>query len=658
MFLSILSRTKWLLTLEVLLLFTSAIFAQSCSESSPCKTLQGGQTFKTPDQVVSSGGRLQTSLLVDVTEFQVDWLNSLRRLYNNSFPSPTLRIKPGDVVSLNLINNLQEPDFSGAAINELRHPNTTNVHTHGLHISSKAPQDDVFLEIGPTQSYSYKYNIDDEQARGTYWYHPHFHGSSYFQVLGGMAGMIVVEDNPAEMSTDLDAVSCPNNCENDLQMVLQLFQYSTDEDGSFSVAQEDLHDYEGFRLNNITVDNSSTTLEEWLEDPTNEIKYVLVNGLLQPTLVMQPGQVKRFRLLNAGGLYALAVHLVNTNDGSSCTVKEIALDGMYLDQPRDLGTGRSVLFAASRVDWLVKCPIPGTYELRSTFLSDDHLSMGEHPSFNGTLLTLVVNGSEVLNSAMPSTLPSRPSYASDLRDVTEKDIDSRFVVEVTPTDTIGREDFSESNIRYKARVNTIQEWHLVNTEYVTSHPIHMHVNHMQVISYNPYIGPYGVDDGGSNWKLFGQNGTGCTWQHQNYDKSVTITSPSDALNYLGHDEKQSSGGLGTIGYAQIGEHRDTILVPPLGNITVRFRTHKYTGPVVVHCHLQSDADQGMMMTTEIVDEGASVEASITSAGAYPSSCFRNDPVYQPGNDSPPSSSVTKSLLLPLVVLELLYYNLP
>ena len=54
--------------------------------------------------MVSSGGRLQTSLLVDVTEFQVDWLNSLRRLYNNSFPSPTLRIKPGDVVSLNLVS--------------------------------------------------------------------------------------------------------------------------------------------------------------------------------------------------------------------------------------------------------------------------------------------------------------------------------------------------------------------------------------------------------------------------------------------------------------------------------------------------------------------------------------------------------------------------
>ena len=48
-------------------------------------------------------------------------------------------------------------------------------------------------------------------------------------------------------------------------------------------------------LNDVTVDKSSTTLEDWLEDPTNEIKYVLVNGLLQPTLVMQPGQVKRFR---------------------------------------------------------------------------------------------------------------------------------------------------------------------------------------------------------------------------------------------------------------------------------------------------------------------------------------------------------------------------
>ena len=45
---------------------------------------------------------------------------------------------------------------------------------------------------------------------------------------------------------------------------------------------------------------------------------------------------------------------------------------------------------------------------------------------------------------------------------------------------------------------------------------------------------------------------------------------------------------------------------------MRFRTHKYTGPVVVHCHLQSDADQGMMMTTEIVDEGERSVIKLTS----------------------------------------------
>jgi len=73
--------------------------------------------------------------------------------------------------------------------------------------------------------------------------------SFYIQLqnLGGMAGMIIIEDDPKTMSPELDAASCPNNCVNDIPMVFQLFQYRNDEDGSFSVAQKDIKDNEAFR---------------------------------------------------------------------------------------------------------------------------------------------------------------------------------------------------------------------------------------------------------------------------------------------------------------------------------------------------------------------------------------------------------------------------
>ena len=37
-------------------------------------------------------------------------------------------------------------------------------------------------------------------------------------------------------------------------------------------------------------------------------------------------------------------------------------------------------------------------------------------------------------------------------------------------------------VRYRMEVDSIQEWHFTNTEFETSHPIHMHVNSFQVRS--------------------------------------------------------------------------------------------------------------------------------------------------------------------------------
>ena len=45
-----------------------------------------------------------------------------------------------------------------------------------------------------------------------------------------------------------------------------------------------------------------------------------------------------------------------------------------------------------------------------------------------------------------------------------------------------------------------------------------------------------------------------------------IARPEEPLKYLGHEEAQKDGT--SIGYAAIGERRDTLLVPPLANITV------------------------------------------------------------------------------------------
>lgn len=83
---------------------------------------------------------------------------------------------------------------------------TTNLHTHGLHISSTAPSDDVSITIHPGESYDYVLDILKEHGAGTNWYHPHYHGSSTVQVSGGAVGSLIVEDDEGSLSPALEAM--------------------------------------------------------------------------------------------------------------------------------------------------------------------------------------------------------------------------------------------------------------------------------------------------------------------------------------------------------------------------------------------------------------------------------------------------------------------
>lgn len=40
------------------------------------------------------------------------------------------------------------------------------------------------------------------------------------QTIGGMAGMIIIEDDPDTMPPELRAVSCPENCQHDIPLII------------------------------------------------------------------------------------------------------------------------------------------------------------------------------------------------------------------------------------------------------------------------------------------------------------------------------------------------------------------------------------------------------------------------------------------------------
>lgn len=118
--------------------------------------------------------------------------------------APTLRLKPGDLLILQLKNELPSISTSMKFPTRARgtpcvsgdmQASSTNLHFHGLMIPPACHQDDVIdTTIQPGgPSYEYPFRIPRTQPPGVYWYHPHPHGHSEEQVLGGASGALIVE---------------------------------------------------------------------------------------------------------------------------------------------------------------------------------------------------------------------------------------------------------------------------------------------------------------------------------------------------------------------------------------------------------------------------------------------------------------------------------
>jgi FtsP/CotA-like multicopper oxidase with cupredoxin domain len=120
--------------------------------------------------------------------------------------SPTLRVKPGDHVTLTLRNDLAafsathsmaghaasaSKDCGGGAMTAA----STNLHFHGIVIPPVCHQDDVLKTLVQPSSppFEYSFQIPQDQPPGLYWYHPHVHGFTRNQVEGGASGALIVE---------------------------------------------------------------------------------------------------------------------------------------------------------------------------------------------------------------------------------------------------------------------------------------------------------------------------------------------------------------------------------------------------------------------------------------------------------------------------------
>ena len=120
--------------------------------------------------------------------------------------APTLRLNQGDRLILNERDRIESSDeSSGMEMDMSGLPtcgdtgtptlSSTNMHFHGLNVPPTCHSDDVLTTlIQPgTSAFHFDIQIPKDEPPGLYWYHPHIHGFTEFQVNGGAAGALVVE---------------------------------------------------------------------------------------------------------------------------------------------------------------------------------------------------------------------------------------------------------------------------------------------------------------------------------------------------------------------------------------------------------------------------------------------------------------------------------
>ena len=348
--------------------------------------------------------------------------------YNQSlFWGPTLIMKKGDFVQINLTNNL---------------PATTTTHWHGFHIPAimdGGPHETI--PVGTTWSPSFYV----KNRAATYWYHPHLHTTTQKQVTMGAGGLIIVQDDEEA------ALPLPRTYGvDDFPIVLTSRRFQNAPNGGPA---------NQFVLNGAFGD------------------YMLVNGTLNPQVSL-PAQVVRLRILDAE---IARNHNLGFSDNRTFYV--IGTDGGLLNAP--VPVTRMVMGVAERYEILVdlRNMTPGTSIDLMTFNSNQRAgySGGQvgTTGANGSLLNnidfvdlhinIVAATSQPI-TAIPTTLVNNVFWTT--ADVTNSRTVSLTGVGGAP---LGFDNlvYSPSAVNQTVNYNAVEQWTLANVSNL-DHTFHIH----------------------------------------------------------------------------------------------------------------------------------------------------------------------------------------
>jgi len=480
-------------------------------------------------------------------------------------PGPTIRVRPGQTIKIDLENLLREPDpdcnrGENVSDSSYCYPNTTNLHTHGLHVSPHPGQDDIFEFVNPRPTakkpLKMRIKVPDFHEPGTYWYHPHHHHSTALQAGGGALGALIVEDPEG---------SLPPQVAHMPEVVLVLTYVDAKFTGSIS-------------------EQSMST--SW--QTNSEFSGILVNGQFHPEgNGIVAGMWTRARMIFASINKVLEIY--PTGD-AKCDFELLAKDGIYLNTaPRKIDT--VYLGPGNRADVAVRCTCPKGQKTCTAYLVTDRPDnstaynpyagvMGpkgtggqftNQTTLSQYLMKVTVHNRWWFTKPQPDLKKfkvARPCYLVDLQKADKYSKVEKHTIGLqgganpggwlVSMDGNGKTFVMNENGTVPPpmgtmELGTLQEWHVgpqgaLSPSGVQGHPFHLHVS------------PYQLQD-----------------------------MPKD-----GH-------------YFQSGDWQDTFIY---GNgkteVTVRFQASTFTGRWVAHCHFLQHEDMGMMNYVQVTGKEGTV----------------------------------------------------
>jgi L-ascorbate oxidase len=537
---------------------------------------------------------------------------------DGDFVAPTIRIAPGQTLTVDLDNKL-EPCTNEQVEGHLCF-NDTNLHTHGLWVSPSANSDNVLISIPPGEQFRYQYRISEDHPAGTFWYHPHRHGSGFVQVGSGMAGALIVTggrkptlDKPGDIDIllkDERGRAFPERV-----MLFQQIQYGClDKDGKISGPMEKEEVAPGivqdvyvrpWTCSSGEIGRIESAEHDW--DWVNSGRFTGINGRVQPRLEpARAGTFERWRLIHGGTREPVKMQIRRLADGAPdlrdvkgadqekwiaeyCTGEPlpmwlVAMDGLTRSSLRRTDT--AILFPGDRLDVVARFPAPGRYcliqnsarvpvnpqPLRALAVIEARGSAA--PADSEVALTeALVRSAEIALSA-PSDAPVRDKVVADLRDgmklgsfvwhkpIAEDEVAGYREAVLNIVETPKNAFFHINGRAYDHdRMDHLLPLGTAEEWRVISllgvHPLHLHVNPFQIVSI--------------------RNAEG--------DDVTDPKSPAFDPDYAG----------------LVNEWKDTILLKQDLRVAFRTRYERFTGDFVTHCHIMFHGDNGMMLNLRIFD---------------------------------------------------------